>query len=143
MLFRYDHLRFATFSFFHSGTFGGADRDVLGIGRMSEDLLEWSRQLFEDGAVFIANLLMVIYYVVPNLAIFQHTESGGLPGGYQCNRLRIPAVSVFAIGYAGILPGAGYIFICTADLNEKEPLSLWLFCTVCGGGDLGAGKDHR
>ncbi|MDP8243951.1 MAG: hypothetical protein P9L94_07710 [Candidatus Hinthialibacter antarcticus] len=41
------------------------------IGHMSEDLLEWAKQLSErDGAVVMANFLKGIYYVIPNLELY-------------------------------------------------------------------------
>jgi ABC-type transport system involved in multi-copper enzyme maturation permease subunit len=73
------------------------------IGRMSEDLLEWSRQLFEDGAVFIANLLMVIYYVVPNLAIFNIQNQVVYREDIGAIGYAFLLYPFFAIGYAGIL----------------------------------------
>ncbi len=40
------------------------------IGRMAEDLLLWSKQLYEQGSIFVSYLLNGIYYILPNLAIY-------------------------------------------------------------------------
>ena len=40
------------------------------IGHMSEDLWEWSRRLMEQGSAGIARFLQVLYYVLPNLEIY-------------------------------------------------------------------------
>ncbi len=40
------------------------------IGHMSEDLIEWSKRLMEEGATAVAKLLQFIYYIVPNLEIY-------------------------------------------------------------------------
>ena len=40
------------------------------IGTMSEDLWEWSRNMIDNGAVFFGHFLQCLYYVLPNLAIY-------------------------------------------------------------------------
>ncbi len=40
------------------------------IGHMSEDLLEWSKRLAEQGSAAFAKFLTVIYYFLPNLEIY-------------------------------------------------------------------------
>ena len=40
------------------------------IGHLTDDLLEWSRRLYEQGAHGVATLLRVLYYFLPNLEIF-------------------------------------------------------------------------
>jgi len=40
------------------------------IGRMSEDLLQWSKQLAEQGNEMVAQILNTLYYILPNLAIY-------------------------------------------------------------------------
>lgn len=41
------------------------------IGHMSEDLLEWAKQLGErDGSVMMANFLNGLYYIIPNLELY-------------------------------------------------------------------------
>lgn len=40
------------------------------IGRSAEDLWEWARQLSERGQEGIAGLLQALYYILPNLSIF-------------------------------------------------------------------------
>lgn len=40
------------------------------IGHMSEDLLEWSNRLADQGAAGTAKLLVVLYYILPNLDLY-------------------------------------------------------------------------
>lgn len=40
------------------------------IGRMSEDLWQWSIRLLEEGAANVAYLLRTLYFVLPNLAVY-------------------------------------------------------------------------
>lgn len=40
------------------------------IGHMSEDLLEWSKRLYEQGAIAFSGMLKFIYYLLPNLEVF-------------------------------------------------------------------------
>ncbi len=53
------------------------------IGHMSEDLLEWSTRLAENGATGAAKLLTFLYYVLPNLDLYNlksyvvHSEDTG------------------------------------------------------------------
>jgi Cu-processing system permease protein len=40
------------------------------IGHLSEDLLDWSKRLQEQGSIAVSKLLWYLYYILPNLDIF-------------------------------------------------------------------------
>lgn len=73
------------------------------IGHMSEDLLEWAKRLTEQGAVAFAKFLTVIYYILPNLEIYNLKNQVIYQediGSLFYNALVYP---FYAILYSGIL----------------------------------------
>ncbi|RJP26464.1 MAG: ABC transporter permease [Candidatus Omnitrophota bacterium] len=85
------------------------------IGHMSEDLIEWSRRLMDDGATGVANLLRVLYFVLPNLEIYNlknqviyHEDIGSL--GYVT--LLYP--------FAAILYTAILLLIAAISFNRRD-----------------------
>jgi ABC-type transport system involved in multi-copper enzyme maturation permease subunit len=73
------------------------------IGHMSEDLLEWSQRLGEQGSALFSKFLMVMYYILPNLELFNlknqviYSEDIGSIGHHFIT------YPVYAVVYSGIL----------------------------------------
>lgn len=85
------------------------------IGRMSEDLWEWGRQLAEQGQVGVANLLQVLYYILPNLAIYNIQDQvvyRGDIGSIGYNTLLYP--------FAAILYTAILLIIATISFARRD-----------------------
>ena len=85
------------------------------IGHMSEDLVEWSRRLMDDGAAGVANLLRILYFILPNLEIYNiknqvvyHEDIGSL--GYVT--LLYP--------FAAILYTAILLLIAAISFNRRD-----------------------
>ncbi|MEW6235005.1 MAG: ABC transporter permease subunit [Candidatus Omnitrophota bacterium] len=85
------------------------------IGRMSEDLWEWSIRLIEQGAKGAAYLLRGLYFVLPNLAIYNvqnqvvhHEDIGSL--GYV----------TFIYPLAGVVYAAILLWIATVSFSGRD-----------------------
>lgn len=73
------------------------------IGHMSEDLLDWAKRLGEQGATTFAHFLTGIYYIIPNLEVFNLKNQVIYQediGSIFYNILVYPS---YAILYSGIL----------------------------------------
>jgi len=85
------------------------------IGRMSEDLWEWSIRLIDQGAKGVAYLLRGLYFFLPNLAIYNvqnqvvhHEDIGSL--GY----------AIFIYPLAGIVYTALLLWIATVSFSGRD-----------------------
>lgn len=85
------------------------------IGHMSEDLWSWSQRLQEQGSFMAAKFLQVLYYILPNLAIFNirnqvvyQEDIGSLP------------VAVFIYPLAGILYTAILLMISITSFSNRD-----------------------
>lgn len=85
------------------------------IGHMSEDLWSWSVRLHEQGSVFAAQLLQILYYILPNLAIYNiknqvvyHEDIGSL------------GAAVFIYPFAGILYTAILLTISILSFSNRD-----------------------
>ncbi len=85
------------------------------IGRMSEDLWSWSNRLLEQGSEGVAYLLKSLYYILPNLAVYNiqnevvHYEDIGSLG---YNFLIYPFAGIL---YTGIL-----LWITTVTFSKRD-----------------------
>ncbi len=85
------------------------------IGHMSEDLIEWAKRLAEEGAASVATLLKFLYFILPNLEIYNiknqvvyHEDIGSI--GYVT--LLYP--------FAAILYTAILLYITTFSFNRRD-----------------------
>ncbi len=85
------------------------------IGHLSEDLLEWSRRLFEQGSTGTANLLYGLYYALPNLEIFNLVN-------YVTNQEDIGSIlnAVFLYPLYGILYAAILLMITILTFERRD-----------------------
>lgn len=83
------------------------------IGHLSEDLLEFAKRLYDQGSVVLANVLTGLYYILPNLEIYNIKNQVV----YQENvesflTWKYPAA---AIVYSGIL-----LLITTVSFSRRD-----------------------